>query len=360
MKKTPATNKRIYIRAAGHAVPTNQKAQRGGKAGKYVAAGAGLCICLLVLAALATYISKLNRVHFEESAAGGVDTTLHIPAEEAPREGLGKAGKIRYAKGKLFRDKNIVNILLIGTDERDENFSEDARADAIVLVSLNTKKDAVKLASFQRGTGVPIPGRPDDWLTHTFAYGGASLTLETVEKCFLIEIEGYVRVNMTAFATIINCIGGVEITLSEQEAKALNNEVYTNAVAHTRVHPGKNYLDGYDALQYARLRYIDDDWVRIQRQRTVLKSVFNGTKSLNLWQLNQLADEILPLLQTNLSRWQITTLLFTFPQFMGGDVQDMSLPGEGTFYGALGEEGRVLNITDFEANSKLLIEFISA
>ena len=101
---------------------------------------------------------------------------------------------------------NVLNILLIGTDERTEavndadafthlnqldgtedttEFSDDARADSMILVSLDIKDHIIRLVSIERGTGVPIllDGYEDqyDWITHTFRYGGPKLTMKTVE-----------------------------------------------------------------------------------------------------------------------------------------------------------------------------------
>ncbi len=123
--------------------------------------------------------------------------------------------------GSPFADDDVLNVLLISTDERTEavndwdafthlnqldgtsattEFSEDARADSLILVSLNSKENTIKLISIERGTGVPIdlPGYEDqyDWITHTFRYGGAMLTMETVEKCFSVKVDHYVRINL--------------------------------------------------------------------------------------------------------------------------------------------------------------------
>jgi anionic cell wall polymer biosynthesis LytR-Cps2A-Psr (LCP) family protein len=103
-----------------------------------------------------------------------------------------------------YTDK-VVNILLIGTDERSADFTHKARGDSCMLLSINTAGDSpvITLASFERGMGMPIlSGKYAgqwDWFTHLFRYGGAEMMMESIEACFDIELDYYVRVNFATF-----------------------------------------------------------------------------------------------------------------------------------------------------------------
>lgn len=97
--------------------------------------------------------------------------------------------------------------------------------------------------------------------------------LKEVRECLRVDVNRYVRVNFDSFADIIDTVGGVDIELTSLEAQGLNGEVRTNAYAKHKMYEGMNHLDGYDALQYSRLRYIDSDWKRIERQRNVIQAV---------------------------------------------------------------------------------------
>lgn len=263
---------------------------------------------------------------------------------------------------EIFQDSDVFNILLLGTDERVAEFSENARADSIMLLSIHKTEKTVKLVSLERGMGVPIlEGQYEgsyDWLTHCFRYGGASLMLEEVQYCLRVDVDRYVRVNFNMFTQIVDSLGGVDISLTQQEADALNGNSYTNAKTKNKVVEGVNHLDGYDALQYARLRYIDSDWVRIQRQRNVIQAILHQAKDLNLLELNSLADTILPLIQTNLTKLEILELVTYAPLVLGSDIEQMSLPAEGTYGGMIGLEGRTLYAVDFETNAQILQEFL--
>lgn len=121
--------------------------------------------------------------------------------------------------------------------------------------------------------GVSIPGRNDDWLTHTFRYGGANLTMQTIRETFCVDVNRYVRVNFNTFEQIIDTIGGVDLTLSAEEANALQYSTSTSLKA------GVNHLYGSDALLYCRLRAIDSDWVRVQRQRNTIQADHQSDKN---------------------------------------------------------------------------------
>lgn len=302
--------------------------------------GVIVLIALIVVGVWQYVQSKLDKINYVPPSESQTE-------QDQPEKVLTDIGGQKY-----------FNILLLGTDERSDQFNEDARSDSTMLLSLNLKSHAAHLVSLERGIGVPIPDHEDDWLTHAFRYGGADLMLDTVSKQFDVEVDRYVRVNFYAFAQIIDAIGGVDITLTNVEAQALNGEIYTNATTKHRVYPGLNHLDGYDALQYARQRFIDDDWHRVARQRTVLQAAVEQTKHINLMQINKLLDEVLPLVQTNLTKKEINSLLPSAPFFLGVKLEQMTLPLHGTFGNKLTSDGRSLMMLDFEENAKILNQFI--
>lgn len=253
-------------------------------------------------------------------------------------------GNVALPGENIYSDNNVVNILLIGTDERTEEFDPYARADTIMILSLNKKTHAVKLVSLERGMTVRPPGQKNDLLNHTFHYGGAKLVMETVRTHFNLDTERYIRVNFSVFEKLIDYIGGVDISLSAEEADALN-KLWTAQVTE-----GKNHLDGSSALQYVRLRSIDSDWKRIKRQRKVIASIKSGFKDKSIQELDQIANDCLPYVQTNLNSMEFANLLINMTGYVNGDFKEMTLPKTGMYNG--------LGNVDFEANSCILREFL--
>ena len=354
------------------------------KGGKIAVIVVGILAVLAVLAAL--YVNgKLDLLRYDD---GSVSEMGEIGADEdQDLDGTGLThteSEMTMPEGSPFSDDNVLNILLIGTDERTEavndadafthlnqldgtedttEFSDDARSDSMILVSLDIKDHVIRLVSIERGTGVPIlldgyEGQYD-WITHTFRYGGAKLTMKTIEDCFNVQVDHYVRVNFNSFVQIVDAVGGVDLDITEMEAKALNWEVPSNSMLIVNhVDPGPNHFDGYTALQYARLRKIDNDWKRVERQRTVIKSVLDQVQNASVMELDNLLNTILPLIQTNFTKSEIAALLVQLPGFLGCDVQQMSMPLQGTYGIRTGMDDRLMYDPDWVVNIKALQDFL--
>ena len=329
-----------------------------------------LLLTIVTLLGWAYYNSKLDLIQYDDgSKEMDTSTSYAIDNDEldiadlpdAP-EDVDASGGIETLEGDIYHDNNVVNILLLGTDERTDEFNENARADAIMVMSLNTKEHTIKLISIERGIGVPVPGRNDDWITHTFRYGGAALTMQTVRDCFKLDVERYVRVNFNVVSKAIDKIGGVDIELTQAEAEHLNSakkNYYESGSDIQTVHAGTNHLNGDTAMAYARIRKIDSDWKRIERQRTVIQAAINQVKNPDIFTLNVLADAILPMVQTNLTKAEITRLMLEVPAFLseGSKMEQMTIPTYETCWNSVGVDGRKMIGVDFEANAQILREF---
>ena len=369
---------------AEEARPKQSRWHRLPKGGRAAVVALGIVVLLAVTAFL--YVNgKLDLLRYND---GSVSEMGKIGAEEdQDLDGTGLThteADMAVPEGSPFADEDVLNILLIGTDERTEavndadafthlnqldgtedttEFSDDARADSMILVSMDIKDHVIRLVSIERGTGVPIllDGYEDqyDWITHTFRYGGPKLTMKTVEECYNIEVDHFVRVNFNSFVQIVNAVGGVDIDITEMEAKALNWEVPSNSMLIVNhVDPGLNHFDGYTALQYARLRKIDNDWKRVERQRTVIEAVLDQVKNASVMELDNLLNTVLPLIQTNFTKTEIAALLVQLPGFLGCDVQQMSLPLQGTYGVRTGMDNRLMYDPDWVVNIKALQDFL--
>ena len=252
---------------------------------------------------------------------------------------------------------HIVNILLVGQDAREGE--ERQRSDSMMLVTFNTKSKEITLTSFMRDQYVEIPGYGSTKLCHAYKYGGMSLLNETLYNHFGVEIHGNFEVDFTGFERIIDLLGGVEIDLTEPEVEYLHEKGYKHLTV------GKNILAGEEALWYARLRSIDTDYNRAERQRNVITSVINAYKGQSYGKMVSMLDEILPLLKTNMSKGDILKYATKlFPMVYGAEINTLRIPMEGTYDGGFVKvwEGMTLwcqlNI-DFEANREVLEEIFA-
>ena len=282
-----------------------------------------LILLLLILTVILTvfgYVNaKLNRISYDHLSNMEATPVPTIDVEAAAAEG------IILPKGEANAAEKVVNILLLGTDLRLPGTSDPGRADSTMLCSLNLTTGEVKLVSFERGIFVPIPEREADLLTHAYHWGGAELSQSIIEQCFLLDLAGYAQVDVERFVEIIDAIGGVDIELTGVEAYVLNGRRGSEQ-SENALHEGINHLNGSKALAYCRLRSTDDDWKRQQRQRNTIKACLAQLKTLSVREVDQLANIVLPMIHTNLSKGQIASLLLNAPKFIRGEVSQLQVP----------------------------------
>ena len=237
------------------------------------------------------------------------------------------------AESEVFGHQDIVNILVCGTDMRIPGTKDQGRCDATVIVSLNKKTGDVKLISFERSIGVPTPKYGDTKLNSAFNYGGGPYMQETITKCFRVALAGYVHLSYESIADVFDAIGGIDVELDESEVYNIGRYVkYDPEAPELKV--GMNHLTGWAAYGYCRLRAADDNYERQHRVRNAMQALVEKLKSMSISELNTMTDKVLPLIGTNLSKTQISSLILSAPKFSKATVEQMSVPtkGEGWYY----------------------------
>lgn len=220
-------------------------------------------------------------------------------------------------------DDGLINILLVGQDSRT---GARERSDTMVVASINPETGKISLISFMRDLYVQMPeGYMDNRLNSAYANGGFPFLYEALQKNFGIACKGGFEVNFDGFKGVIDTLGGVDIKLTAAEAKYIGNGCVE----------GMNHLDGEKALTYSRIRYIDSDFYRTQRQRTVLMALFDKIKGSDMNTLLDLANTLLPMMKTDMSNTQIVSLLMKLaPNLSGMDVSQYRIPQDGAYYDA--------------------------
>lgn len=217
-------------------------------------------------------------------------------------------------------EEHIVNILLIGSDRRST--SERGRSDAMILCTFNTQTNEFTMTSFLRDLYVQIPGYHSNRINAAYAYGGISLLDATLEKNFHIYVDANVVVDFNSFTEVIDLVGGVSIYLTQAEADHLNAQNSSWGLV-----AGSNWLDGEQALAYSRIRYLDSDFGRTNRQRTVLTALVKRAASMDLSKMLNIAKQILSLVTTDLSDAEILGYVTElFPILVGADLQTQAIP----------------------------------
>lgn len=224
--------------------------------------------------------------------------------------------------------KGYRNIALLGIDSRADDYGTGNRSDCIIIASINEKTKEVKLLSVYRDTYVYVTENGNkklDKITHAYSYGGAQNTLKSLNEALDLNITEYVTVNFDAVIAAVNALNGVEIDITSEELKYIND--YIDATSQSSgiksshlSKAGRQTVDGVQAVAYSRIRYTaGGDYKRTERMRTVVTEMAKKAKTLNIGQLNKLADEILPRVSKNIENNDIIALI---PSALSFDITE--------------------------------------
>ena len=224
--------------------------------------------------------------------------------------------KTWYYNGEPASSTNILNILLIGEDTRGEEIKDKGTlADSVIIASVNTETGELILSSILRDTYAYYELTPGDESTGTFgkinecmSRGGLSAYINAVERLFKINIDNYVLVNFANFKKIIDTLGGVSIEMTAAEIREINNDPDTYGNVYIDGDAGMKHLNGAQALAYCRIRHLDGDQFRADRQKTVLLAVFSQLKGASPIKLTSVVTNLLPYVKTGFRKSEILSL----------------------------------------------------
>lgn len=223
--------------------------------------------------------------------------------------------------------KESFSVLLLGIDTGDLGRTEQGRSDTLMVATVNPETKKTTLVSIPRDTYLEIVGRgTQDKVNHAYAFGGAAMSMDTVEKFLDIPIDHYVSINMSGIKELVDALGGVEV----------NNDLeFTSRGEHYDF--GPIHLEGDRALTYLRMRYEDPrgDYGRQLRQRSVVEAI--AKKGLSLSGVSQYQN-ILGTLEGNMR----TDMTFNDMQNIAlnyrdafGSIDSLQMQGTGFMQGGV-------------------------
>lgn len=201
--------------------------------------------------------------------------------------------------------EGVINILLIGTDSRnaDETENSEGRSDSMMLASLDKEKGTLTLVSFMRDARVKRIGSSGRFTFYNklngayrggYGGGGAGELINTLNGNFGLDIQEYIAIGFDGFAALIDKIGGLDVELDQAEINFINDritgdhelepDIVKNANT-VKADPGVVHLDGTQCLIYARNRHtgVDggegNDFDRVNRQQEIIQLVYKKIKA---------------------------------------------------------------------------------
>lgn len=317
-----------------------------------------LILVLLIFAAvfMDRLLGSINRVPNEHTLSSSELEELQRPEQTRGEDYTGpeyNATDITMpTEAEIVEHEDIVNILLLGQDRRGG--TKNSLTDVMLLCSINKERKTLTMTSFLRDLYLQIPGHyRNDKLNVAYPVGGFKMIDAALEVNFGVKVDGNVEVDFSQFSKIIDLLGGVDIELTSAEASYMKAGGFS-------VRSGMNHLNGEEALLYSRIRYIDSDFYRTNRQRNVVTAILNQFKNASLGQITDTLVGILGMITTDMTDAQIMSYALEFaPLLKDLQIRSQHIPVEGTYYFGDVKDQNIVDcifIKDYETNRQLITD----
>lgn len=261
---------------------------------------AGAAVALALVAAGILFFTGAGRGLIGASHKSQLEKALEQSARLRAQEG---EFRIQVAPDDLSVTSGLKeewhNILLLGTDMGGEETTH-GRTDAMLILSVHRGTGQIKLTSLIRDMLVRIPGASRGAkINAANAWGGPLLAVKTVNELLGLNIDRYCVADFNGFMEVVNLMGGTQVELTEAEAKEVG----------AQKQEGPQHLDGWQTLAFARIRRLDNNFGRNERQRKVLEALLEQARGLDTNTLMNTVSESFQHLATNLSSQEVLDLI---------------------------------------------------
>jgi len=301
----------------------------------------------------------VNYVSGEENKFENSRFATPIPTGPA-KEGVTPEAEEGTKEEKREEEREYYHILLLG-EEALKTTDGNGRTDTMILLTVMVKQKQFMLTSVLRDIYVEPEGLYPCKMNGVYKHQGVKGLYEILYEKLGIWPDGYVKVGFDSFEEIINLVGGAKVTLTKQEAEYLNTHDYISNPAYRNVVEGTQVLNGNQTLGYCRVRFVPNcngtmyDYGRTERQRMVLKSLFEQYKDAGLTRWLKILNETLSYIETDIDADLMEELIFIVYDNKIKEMKQQQIPAKGTFV----SEEAVGNVTgtlvvDWEKNRELL------
>ncbi|GAA5421531.1 LCP family glycopolymer transferase [Tetragenococcus halophilus] len=226
-----------------------------------------------------------------------------------------------------FDEEEPFSVLLLGIDTGDLGRNEQGRSDTMMVATVNPQENTSTLVSIPRDTYVDIADEgTQDKINHAYAFGGASMAMDTVSEFLDIPLDHYVSINMQGIQELVDAVGGVDV----------DNDLEFEQDGHT-YNFGRIHLNGEEALGYLRMRHEDPegDYGRQARQQAVVEGVIDQATSLSgVTQYRGILDAVEDNMRTDLSFANMREIALDYREAFS-NVDQLQLEGEGFMQGGV-------------------------
>ncbi|MDP2727171.1 MAG: LCP family protein [Dehalococcoidia bacterium] len=212
----------------------------------------------------------------------------------------------------IWKDKERVNILLLGTDHRQDE-KGPSRTDTMLVFTIDPVSKSAGMLGIPRDMWVRISLEGGRWVegkintahfygeVNKYPGGGPALAKKTVESVLGIKIHYVARVDFAPFEKMVDALGGIDVDVE----KPLKDDEYPTSdygVKRIFIPAGLQHFNGEEALEYARSRHQDSDFGRMKRQQQVLVAMRDRAVGLGMLpKLPQLITQFKDMIYTDLA-----------------------------------------------------------
>ncbi|GGE55449.1 LCP family protein [Priestia taiwanensis] len=223
--------------------------------------------------------------------------------------------------------KEPFSVLLLGVDSGEYGRTDEGRSDSMIVLTVNPSVQSTKMLSIPRDTRTEIVGKGiQDKINHSYAFGGITMAVNTVQNFLNIPIDYYIQVDMHSFKEIVDAVGGVEV-----------NNKFAFVQDGTRFEKGTIHLNGDEALKYARMRKQDPegDFGRQARQRQIIEEVIKKGASIStLTNYKGVLSAVQNNIKTNMSFNEMLKIQSDY-KVAANNIQNLQLEGEGNMINSI-------------------------
>lgn len=308
-------------------------------------------ILITIVAELFTLVAIFGYAYFQKTYNRGQKLEFHqdvIQNQELTAEDLKKM-------------KGYWMIAIFGVDSRGSNVGAGTNADVNMICCINQDTGDIKLVSVFRDSYLNIDDK-DTYNKINAAYfaGGPSQAVAALNKNLDLNITDYITFNWKAVADAINILGGVDVDLSKAEFRYINSFI-TETVNSTGVgskqltQAGPNHLNGVQAVAYGRLRLMDNDYARTERQRKIIQLAFEKAKKADYSVLNNVLVVVLEQVSHSFDFADLTNMALNISKYELGETTGFPMQrGEAN----MGRKGACVIPATLESNVTLLHQFL--
>lgn len=230
--------------------------------------------------------------------------------------------RVKSEKTNVATIDKPFTILIMGIDGlgTDVEKATSINGDALMMITFNPVTLNTTIMSIPRDSYVPITclaNNRKNKITHA-GIGGEKCMINTIENFTGINIDYYVKINFSGVVKLVDDLGGIKVDVPlkfcEQDSRRRRG---SNQIC---LKPGKQLLNGEQALALSRHRKTIDDFRRGYNQQLVVAGMINKAKTIrNINTITNMLNTVSKSMKTNMSANQMISLFNLFQKSTGNE-----------------------------------------